>query len=405
MKDPKVSIVIPVYNGAEFLQEAIDSALNQTYNNCEVIVVNDGSSDDTDTICRRYGDSIKYYKKQNGGVSTAFNCGVKNMHGDYFSLFTHDDIYYPNKIELQINALMESGNLRSPCFGDYDIIDSFTNRVTSSNFEKSFDLEFLCDSVYGLLYGAVNSVTVLLHRDYFSELGLFDVQQRTTQDYDMWFRAFRNQKCVYVDKPLIKWRHHSGQDSITSHAHIANQEKQHLAFYEALTDDEINRMFGSRYQFYYEMIQFNKSAGFNNCMKYSEQKFREENEPESANIIRGELKKFILSWGTGNPKKIVVFGAGGRGKKLQNDLKLRGIDIDLFIDNHTEAAFINGVKCEKPNFESIKNAVILITPFGCNNEIRSQLMELGTTNWLLLEEVNKRLRRVPPIKLLVKEVI
>ena len=77
MKNPKVSIIIPVYNGENYLREAIDSALAQTYKNFEVIVVNDGSSDKTDEICKSYGSRIRYFKKENGGVSTALNLGIE----------------------------------------------------------------------------------------------------------------------------------------------------------------------------------------------------------------------------------------------------------------------------------------------------------------------------------------
>ena len=77
--NPLVSIVIPVYNGENYLKEAIDSALAQTYKNIEVIVVNDGSSDKTDEICKSYGSKIRYFKKENGGVSTALNLGIEKM--------------------------------------------------------------------------------------------------------------------------------------------------------------------------------------------------------------------------------------------------------------------------------------------------------------------------------------
>ena len=78
MLKPLISIVIPVYNGSNFLREAIDSALAQTYKNIEIIVVNDGSADDgeTERIALSYGDKIRYFKKENGGVSSALNYGI-----------------------------------------------------------------------------------------------------------------------------------------------------------------------------------------------------------------------------------------------------------------------------------------------------------------------------------------
>ena len=95
-----VSIVIPVYNGSNYLKEAIDSALAQTYSNIEVLVINDGSDDNnaTHNIALSYGDKIKYYKKENGGVSSALNLGLTMMRGDYFSWLSHDDIYVEKKL-------------------------------------------------------------------------------------------------------------------------------------------------------------------------------------------------------------------------------------------------------------------------------------------------------------------
>ena len=96
---PLVSIIIPVYNGEKYMREAIDSALNQTYKNIEVIVVNDGSKDNTDEIALSYGDKIRYFKKENGGVSTALNLGIKEMKGEYFCWLSHDDVYEYNKVD------------------------------------------------------------------------------------------------------------------------------------------------------------------------------------------------------------------------------------------------------------------------------------------------------------------
>ena len=101
---PKVSIIIPVYNGENFLEQAINSALHQTYDNIEVIVINDGSNDKgkTEAIAKKYNDKIKYFYKENGGVASALNMALEKMSGDYFSWLSHDDLYYDDKIEKQI---------------------------------------------------------------------------------------------------------------------------------------------------------------------------------------------------------------------------------------------------------------------------------------------------------------
>ena len=92
---PLISIVIPVYNGSNYLREAIDSALRQTYKNIEVLVINDGSNDNgaTARIAKSYGKKIRYFEKPNGGVATALNMGIQKMRGEYFSWLSHDDLY------------------------------------------------------------------------------------------------------------------------------------------------------------------------------------------------------------------------------------------------------------------------------------------------------------------------
>ena len=106
MSEPLVSIIIPVFNGSNYLANAIDSALGQTYPHCEVIVVNDGSNDEgaTESIARSYGDRIRYHYKENGGVASAMNLGIRLTHGDYFSWLSHDDYYHPDKILHQLKS-------------------------------------------------------------------------------------------------------------------------------------------------------------------------------------------------------------------------------------------------------------------------------------------------------------
>ena len=111
--NPLVSIVIPVYNGSKFLGEAIQSALNQTYKNVEVIVVNDGSNDNdkTEQIALSFKKKIRYFKKENGGVSSALNLGIRKMKGDFFSWLSHDDLYDSQKIKMQIQYISDNPKL------------------------------------------------------------------------------------------------------------------------------------------------------------------------------------------------------------------------------------------------------------------------------------------------------
>lgn len=115
MYQPVVSIIIPVYNGSNYLAEAIESALAQTYRPLEIIVVNDGSRDDgaSERVAKSYGDKIRYFPKNNGGVSSALNVGIKNMQGEWFSWLSHDDLYYPDKIKRQIQEINERLNRKA----------------------------------------------------------------------------------------------------------------------------------------------------------------------------------------------------------------------------------------------------------------------------------------------------
>ena len=111
---PKISIVIPAYKASNYLAEAIESAIAQTYENIEIIVVNDGSPDDgaTRAVAEKYIDKIRYFEKENGGSSSALNRGIAEMQGEWFSWLSHDDLYEPRKVQRQIeeiNKLYENG--------------------------------------------------------------------------------------------------------------------------------------------------------------------------------------------------------------------------------------------------------------------------------------------------------
>lgn len=213
---PKVSIIIPVYNGANYMRDAIDSALGQTYPNIEVIVVNDGSNDngETDKIAKSYGDKIRYFEKPNGGVASALNYGIERATGEYISWLSHDDIYFYNKIELQIELLGSMDNKNTIIYSDYDIIDQNKEYKYTCSMIDNHEIRKLNNLYYSVVYGLLNGCTMLIPKVVLVSNNCFNISLKYTQDYDCWYRMARNNCSVrYLNKTVLQSRQHEKQDS------------------------------------------------------------------------------------------------------------------------------------------------------------------------------------------------
>ena len=212
--NPKVSIVIPVYNGSNYLKEAIDSALAQTYKNIEIIVINDGSNDNgaTEKIVKSYGNRIRYFKKENGGVASALNFGIKNMTGKYFSWLSHDDLYEPTKIEDQINLLRTYNTSNIIVASNASVLFSSgaikKDKININTFNY-FDIFLAISARVGL-----NGCTLLIPRGALINGSGFNEKLPVTQDYDLWFRLKDKYTFVLLKNNLVKYRRHEEQDSI-----------------------------------------------------------------------------------------------------------------------------------------------------------------------------------------------
>lgn len=192
---PLVSMIIPVYNGSNYMREAIDSALAQTYDNIEILVINDGSKDngETERIAKTYGDRIRYIYKENGGVSTALNTGIRNMKGEYFSWLSHDDAYLPEKIEKQVEALSQIEDKKALVSCGSVHMDKNSDLIGELlQVEKNAASFLSWDTVLMNLLqkGTMNGCTLLIHRDVFADVGFFDERLRFNQDGFMWDKIF-----------------------------------------------------------------------------------------------------------------------------------------------------------------------------------------------------------------------
>lgn len=218
MIDPKVSIIITVYNGSEYISQAIDSALSQSYSNIEVIVVNDGSSDGgkTDAICKQYGDKIRYFIKENGKCSSALNYGISKMTGEFFSWLSHDDLYCVDKIEKQINVIqncnIDTNKTIIGCASS--LIDKngkhFQNRKNTRNGFVDSKRE-----IKDLFFKSTpNGNSFLISKNILQAVGDFDTSLVFINDLDYWLRvALKGFNFYFLPEPLAKTRIHAAQQT------------------------------------------------------------------------------------------------------------------------------------------------------------------------------------------------
>lgn len=212
MQNPRVSIIVPVYNGSNYMRDAIDSALAQTWANTEVVVVNDGSRDDgaTQAIARSYGDRIVFVDKPNGGVASALNAGLQAMTGEIFCWLSHDDRHHLEKTAVQVEDWLTNGRRQEVLFSNYRLIDAQGSIIT----DVVLDHEMLTRKpLYPVLRGSVHGCSVFIPKSIFDEVGGFDETLPTTQDYDLWRRMIARYPFRHMPRVLIDSRWHDEQGS------------------------------------------------------------------------------------------------------------------------------------------------------------------------------------------------
>lgn len=209
--NPKISIVIPVFNGSNYMQEAIDSALSQTYQNIEVLVINDGSCDEgkTEKIALSYENKIRYFCKENCGVASALNLGIKKMSGDYFSWLSHDDFFSENRIEEDVRLI--NNNENKITYSRHIIVDAKNTHIRE-------DERILCKvtSPYdALLLAGVGFCTMTVKKSCFEKVGLFNNENRTMQDVEMVLRLSKFYPFIYNPNAITYSREHSNRGTYT----------------------------------------------------------------------------------------------------------------------------------------------------------------------------------------------
>lgn len=208
-KDSLVSIIIPAYNAAEFMGETLDSVFAQTYNNWEVIVVNDGSSDTArlEEVLKRYPSNLIYIKQDNQGAAVARNTGLRAASGEFVAFLDADDRWAPAFLEKQMNLL--KSNSADIVFADAMLFGD--SRLDGRTFMQLNPLsgEVTAENLLAVKVTILTS-TVLARKAVILEVGMFDVSLRRGQDFDLWLRLakagarFANSRDVLAHHRIVE---------------------------------------------------------------------------------------------------------------------------------------------------------------------------------------------------------
>ena len=216
---PLVSIVIPLYNGSNYVEEAIKCALAQDYDNIEIVVVNDGSTDEGagKAVCMRYADKLVYLEKPNGGCASALNYGIRHAKGEYISWLSHDDLYEPNKISHQVKLLqrVDCDKEKTLISNRGGLIDGEGRPIVHPSIGERMllsDIEFFR---YLLFHKCVNGCGLLIPKCIFDQGLAFDESMRFVLDWNLWLKMAASGIGVYIDDAeLVKNRVHGGQVTV-----------------------------------------------------------------------------------------------------------------------------------------------------------------------------------------------
>lgn len=210
-----VSIVIPVYNAEKYIENCIESALNQTCGDIEILVINDGSTDSTESILKKFENKIKIINKENGGTASALNMGIKHMTGEWFKWLSADDILKTDAIEKLIFEIQKLGKDAENCifYSNYDIIDKDGNVIDTFEEPNNNSLDTFQRNVVLLDHYYGNGTTSIMHKSIFDKCGLFDETLGYKDDYEFWLRSclLYGYELYLVNHNLAQYRVHESQ--------------------------------------------------------------------------------------------------------------------------------------------------------------------------------------------------
>jgi glycosyltransferase involved in cell wall biosynthesis len=239
MSTPKVSVIVPTWNRVSLLGTAIESVLAQTFRDLEVIIVDDGSVDATESLVRRYQETdarVRYVSQEHRGISAAMNTGIRESRGQYIARIDSDDQWLPELLEAEVailEARPEIGLVYSK--GQWATSD-LTPLQDTIGHAPHFPAAMKNDTLRSMLWGDPTcNITVVVRRECFDRAGLFDESLKASEDWDMWLRTAVYYRFFFVDRVLSLVRGHDGSTT--------NAQSQSFAAFLSLRGKVLDKFF------------------------------------------------------------------------------------------------------------------------------------------------------------------
>ena len=246
---PKVSVVIPTFNRADTIGDSIKSVLEQTFKDFEVIVVDDGSTDGTESVVAAFGDSrIKYIMQDDAGACAARNNGIRHANGEYIAFQDSDDYWMPRKLERQLQNISLHDSKIDICKMHSAGLPKDEYEPCRQAIEANFSYEYLLGRNF------VSTQMILARHELFED-NLFDVKIPRFQDWDLMLRLLRDYKLSYTDEVLVE--RYISADSISQNVHKALEA---YSLIEKKYSDELSSHRDSYSLFMYTKAQICKSG-------------------------------------------------------------------------------------------------------------------------------------------------
>lgn len=237
--DRSVTAIIATYNRARYIEQAIDSILAQHEPVRQIIVVDDGSADDTAARVTKYGPPVEYVHKSNGGKSSAVNLGLTRAQGEWVWLFDDDDIAMPDATRLLLDAL-EAGPGADLAYGGQVIADETADGRLVDHREVLATVQADDALLLNVLQGfCFRLQAMLIRRRCFDRIGLLDERFLRGQDYELMVRLVRHFRATRVLKPILTWRQHAGERGPAKLTHAAHERDHHWGKFDALLGREV----------------------------------------------------------------------------------------------------------------------------------------------------------------------